>query len=102
MWTNRLNNISLNPYNKDLKPAPWRDGFNSETFTFKPDIGENGRQSTNSNSYDQCSHRDDCSGCSLLQKKIKNNTCNQANNVDNRNQQEGQDFHKKDFRGERK
>ncbi|WP_105492369.1 hypothetical protein [Escherichia coli] len=35
-------------------------------------------------------------------KKIKNNTCNQANNVDNRNQQEGQDFHKKDFRGERK
>lgn len=41
MWANRLNNAALiNPFSKDLKPAAWRDGFDTEEFIFKPDLEE--------------------------------------------------------------
>lgn len=39
MWASRLNNATLiNPFSEDLKPAAWRDGFNNEGFTFRPDL----------------------------------------------------------------
>lgn len=41
MWANRLNNTTLiNPFSEDLKPAAWRDGFNNESFIFRPDLKE--------------------------------------------------------------
>lgn len=41
MWTSRLNNATLiNPFSEDLKPAAWRDGFNNESFIFRPDLKE--------------------------------------------------------------
>lgn len=41
MWASRLNNTTLiNPFSEDLKPAAWRDGFNNEGFTFRPDLEE--------------------------------------------------------------
>lgn len=41
MWANRLNNATLiNPFSEDLKPAAWRDGFNTERFIFRPDLEE--------------------------------------------------------------
>lgn len=41
MWASRLNNATLiNPFNEYLKPAAWRDGFNTERFIFRPDLEE--------------------------------------------------------------
>ena len=41
MWTSRLNNATLiNPFSEDLKPAAWREGFNTERFIFRPDLEE--------------------------------------------------------------
>ncbi|EFM7019369.1 hypothetical protein BAU67_001940 [Escherichia coli] len=41
MWANRLNKSAMiNPLSKDLQPAPWRDGFRTKEFIFKPDAEE--------------------------------------------------------------
>lgn len=61
MWANSLNNTALiNPFSKDLKPAAWRDGFDTEEFIFKPDLEElynNG--SNNSGANFSCNVRSD-------------------------------------------
>ncbi|EFK4169630.1 hypothetical protein A8390_004992 [Escherichia coli] len=59
MWASRLNNATLiNPFSEDLKPAAWRDGFNKESFIFRPDLKEfynNGSNNDRDNfSYDVC------------------------------------------------